>query len=45
VCVVPEDEADKAMEFIVQCMNTKPKWAKGLPINCEVSFGKSYGEC
>jgi len=45
VCVVPEDEADKAMEFIVQCMNTKPEWAKGLPINCEVSFGKSYGEC
>jgi len=45
VCVVPEDEADKAMEFIVQCMNTKPEWAKGLPITCEASFGKSYGEC
>lgn len=45
VCVVPEDEADQAMEFIVQCMNTKPGWAKGLPITCEVSFGKSYGEC
>jgi len=45
VCVVPEDEADKAMEFIVQCMNTKPEWAKGLPITCEASFGKSYGDC
>ena len=45
VCVVPEDEVDEAMQYIVQCMNTKPDWAKGLPITCEAKYGKSYGDC
>jgi DNA polymerase I-like protein with 3'-5' exonuclease and polymerase domains len=45
VCIAPEDEAEEAMEFIVQCMNTQPEWAKGLPITCEAKFAKSYGEC
>lgn len=45
VCIAPEDEAEEAIKFIVQCMNTQPKWAHGLPITCEATFGKSYGEC
>jgi DNA polymerase len=45
VCVVPEDEVDEAMEFVVQCMNTKPDWADGLPITCEAKYAKSYGDC
>ena len=45
VCVVPEDEVEEAQSFIVQCMNTKPDWAPGLPITCEASNGRSYGEC
>ena len=45
VCIAPEDEAEEAMEFIVQCMNTRPEWAEGLPITCEATFAKSYGEC
>jgi DNA polymerase I-like protein with 3'-5' exonuclease and polymerase domains len=45
VCVVPEDEVEKAQRFIVQCMNTKPDWAPGLPITCEANNGRSYGEC
>jgi DNA polymerase I-like protein with 3'-5' exonuclease and polymerase domains len=45
VCIAPEDEAEEAIKFIVQCMNTQPEWAHGLPITCEATFGKSYGEC
>lgn len=45
VCVVPEDEVEEAQSFIVECMNVKPKWAPGLPITCEASNGRSYGEC
>jgi hypothetical protein len=45
VCVVPEDEVEEANDFIIKCMNTRPKWAPGLPITCESSYGRSYGEC
>lgn len=45
VCVVPEDEVEEAQRFIIECMNTKPEWAPGLPITCEASNGRSYGEC
>jgi DNA polymerase len=45
VCVVPEDEVEEANDFIIKCMNTRPKWASGLPITCESSYGRSYGEC
>ena len=45
VCVVPEDEVDEAIEFVTQCMSTKPDWADGLPITCEANYAKSYGDC
>jgi len=44
-CVVPEDKADEAIEYIQQAMRTVPSWAKGLPLDCEGSYGYSYGEC
>jgi len=43
VSCVPEDEVDEAREYIEQCMRTPPKWAAGLPVNCESEVGKSYG--
>ena len=45
VCCVPEDELDTAQEYIEACMRTVPKWAEGLPIDCESGTGKSYGVC
>ena len=45
VCVVPEDEVEEANDFIIKCMNVRPKWAPDLPITCESSYGHSYGEC
>lgn len=43
--VVPEAEADTAKEYVEMCMRTRPKWALGLPLNCEAGYGKSYGDC
>lgn len=45
VCCVPEDEVVVAQGYIEQCMRTVPKWAEGMPINCESGVGKSYGDC
>jgi DNA polymerase len=44
-CVVPENEAETAKEYIELCMRIRPKWALELPLNCEAGYGKSYGDC
>ena len=43
--VVPEQQADTAMEYVEFCMRLRPKWALKLPLNCEAGYGKSYGDC
>ena len=45
VCVVREQEAEQAQEFIETIMRTSPRWAKGLPLDCESGIGGNYGEC
>jgi DNA polymerase I-like protein with 3'-5' exonuclease and polymerase domains len=44
-CIAKEEEADEAVAYVTECMKWRPKWAQTLPLNCEVGFGKSYGEC
>jgi DNA polymerase len=44
-CVVPEDQAQEAVQFVEESMRWVPDWAAGLPVNCESGFGKSYGDC
>jgi hypothetical protein len=44
VCVLVKiDEADEGRTFVEQCMRIRPKWAQGLPLNCESKIGASYG--
>lgn len=43
VAVVPEAEREEAQAYIESCMRWTPKWAEGLPINCESHWGYSYG--
>ena len=43
VALVKVGEADEGRAFIEQCMRIRPKWALGLPLNCESKMGKSYG--
>jgi DNA polymerase I-like protein with 3'-5' exonuclease and polymerase domains len=45
VCVVPEDEVDKAVESITGIMHVAPEWATGLPVACEANAGDTYGDC
>jgi len=44
-CVVPEAEAEEARAYIETCMRTSPKWAEGLPLNCESGMAQNYGDC
>lgn len=44
-CVVRESEAGEAQAFIEDCMRTAPKWAEGLPLNCESGMATTYGDC
>ena len=44
IIIVEEEEADEALEFMIQEMSTPPSWAKDLPIACEGNIGNNYGE-
>jgi len=45
VVAVRDTELDEARTYVEHCMGQKPNWAAGLPITCESSVGKSYGDC
>jgi DNA polymerase I-like protein with 3'-5' exonuclease and polymerase domains len=42
-CLVKEEEAQEAAQYVYECMRWRPKWAQTLPLNCEVKIGNSYG--
>jgi|TARA_B110000977_G_scaffold59838_2_gene81312 DNA polymerase len=44
VCVVDEDKAEEARDFMVDVMSTPPTWASDLPVACEADIGANYGE-
>ena len=44
-CIIPKSEKETGQEYIEMCMRIRPKWALGLPLNCEAGIGRSYGEC
>jgi len=41
--IAPTEQAPEARAFVEQCMRIQPKWATGLPLNCESKIGASYG--
>lgn len=43
VAVAPKHEATEAQRFVEECMRIRPKWADGLPLNCESKVGDTYG--
>ena len=45
VCAVKETEEEEASSYIETVMKTPPEWATGLPLNCDIGIGRSYGEC
>jgi DNA polymerase len=45
VIVAPKAEANEAMQYMMDVMNTPPVWGSSLPVACEAGMGESYGEC
>ena len=41
--IAPVEQADEARKYVEECMRIQPKWATGLPLNCESKMGASYG--
>lgn len=41
--VIPQEQAEEGRGFVEACMRMRPKWAVGLPLNCESKVGASYG--
>ena len=41
--LAPTEEAEEARAYVEACMRIQPKWATGLPLNCESKMGVSYG--
>jgi len=44
VLEVPERDADAARDNLISVMTTPPDWARGLPLNAEVSTMTRYGK-
>lgn len=42
--LVPRDKADEGLAYMMDVMSTPPAWAKDLPIACEGSAAKFYGD-
>lgn len=40
-CIAPEEEAQEALDFVVDEMTKAPDWAWGLPLAAEGHYGKS----
>ena len=45
MCVVKDAEVEEAVKYIEECMKWTPDWAAGLPVNCELGWGKTYADC
>ena len=44
VALVPEDEAESAYDFMIDCMTTAPKYMPGIPLAADGGWGKCYGD-
>ena len=44
VCVVPEDDASDAMEYVLRVMRRSPDWASDLPLDAEAQIMTCYGK-
>jgi hypothetical protein len=44
VCVVPEEAAEEALQYMVQAMSTTPAWIPGLPLVGEGKIGNTLLE-
>jgi len=43
--VVPEDEAQEALDFLIYEMCRPPEWMQGIPLAAEGGWGRSIADC
>jgi len=43
VSLAHKDAKVEAIKYVESCMRQRPVWCLGLPLNCEVKTGRSYG--
>ena len=44
--VAPEDQAEDALQFAIECMRVTPTWIKsGIPLDAEGAYGKTWSDC
>lgn len=43
--VVHKDHAEKVARVIAKIMSVPPKWAPDLPVEVEVNYGQTFGDC
>jgi DNA polymerase I-like protein with 3'-5' exonuclease and polymerase domains len=44
ILCVPTEELEDALEYAQDCLRWTPKWATGLPLDCELAYGNNCGE-
>lgn len=44
VALVPEDEAESAYNYMIDCMTASPKYMPGIPLAADGGWGKCYGD-
>lgn len=43
IALVPLEELEEALPFMATCMRWAPEWATGLPLDCDINVGSTYG--
>ena len=43
--IVPEAEAEEALDFVLSTMRVAPEWLAGCPLDAEGGFGKTLADC
>jgi len=44
VNLIPENQADKGLEYCIDVMKTPPNWVQGLPLNADGNLSKVYNK-
>lgn len=44
IALVPEEEADEAMEWMIDLMKQPPEWAASIPLDAEGGYAKEYSK-
>ena len=44
LALIPEEEAEEGLAWVLEQMTVEPKWMPGIPLNADGGYAKRYGE-